>query len=1113
MSFRVAALVAAGLGLWFAAAQSPPGQPAASPRDRLERAYRASNRGVALLEQYDYPAAASAFREALQNEPALAAAHLNLSIALLYAGEPDAALPEARSAASALPNAPQPSFVLGLIARVDNRVEDAEAAFRRVIEIDRTDAASNVNLGQLLLQKRQYTEAVAAFRAAVAAEPYNATAAYGLATALTRSGDTGAGQQQMARFQTLRDSAYAVTYAQGYLQQGRYGEAIVSTGAEPELVDRSAPKVTFADAGAIGAAPAGQQGAVAEGGVSTLLFDADGDNDLDLLTTGGAATTLWRNDRGRFTHTDAIPSAAEPEGRASAGDFDNDGHADLFIAGRASSRLLHQRANGTFEDVTRASGIPATLHPGAASWVDVDHDGDVDLVTAGPIRLLRNNGNGTFVDVTREAGLSAGAEEGSGPAIVVPTDYDNRRDVDLLIVSGGGAPRLFRNMRDGTFQDVAAAAGLPREPVSAVAAADINKDGFIDFFFARVSGAAVFALSDGREHFVTRDAPSVSASASVAQFVDYDNDGLLDLVAITANGLRLLRNVGDGWSDDSSRVTIGAGIRSIALGDVDADGDTDVIAARSGADAHLWRNDGGNAHRSIAVSLAARVSNRSGLGAKVEIRAGSLRQMLETSAASPAVGPADLVFGLGSREAADVVRVLWPSGILQTELDPGAKTRVEELDRKPSSCPYLYTWNGSRFEFITDFLGGGEMGDWVGPGQFNTPDPDEYVRITGDQLRARDGRYDIRITNELEEAMFLDRVRLLVVDHPADEDVYPNEGLKDAPRPPFRLYATRDAHVPDRVIDDHGHDVRALVATRDRRWPDDFARAAIRGYAAPHTLTMSVGNAWDRAVLLLTGWTGYAFSSDNVAASQAGLVLQPPVIDVRDATGRWVTVENNVGFPVGRPQTVVVDLAGKWRGPSRDVRLSTTMPIYWDQVLVATADESAPRSITTLEPVQSTLHWRGFSAETSADGREPFGADYEKVSSISPWKTFAGAYTREGDVRSLLAKTDDMFVVAKPGDEIALSFDATAAPPLRQGWRRTFLLYADGFSKEMNIRSATPDSLGPLPFHGMSRYPLAGGEHYPRDEAHTRYLEHHNTRIVPRAIPSIDAAVAGRRQP
>ncbi len=96
-----------------------------------------------------------------------------------------------------------------------------------------------------------------------------------------------------------------------------------------------------------------------------------------------------------------------------------------------------------------------------------------------------------------------------------------------------------------------------------------------------------------------------------------------------------------------------------------------------------------------------------------------------------------------------------------------AVLKIEELDRKPSSCPYLYTWNGERFEFITDFLGGGEMGYWLAPGARNTPDPDEYVRIAGDRLRVRDGRYELRVTNELEESLFLDRVQLVAVAHPA----------------------------------------------------------------------------------------------------------------------------------------------------------------------------------------------------------------------------------------------------------------------------------------------------------------------------------------------------------
>ena len=820
-------------------------QPADTARDRLERAYRVNNVGVAHLEQYDYDAAADSFRQALQIDAGLSLAHLNLAIALLYGNHTDTAGAEARTAVAALPDRPQPSYVLGLIARADNRVDEAAAAFRRVLALDPTDVATKVNLGQVLLQQRSFDEAVQLFRDASSAEPYNATAAYNLATALTRAGQTDAGQQAMRRFQTLRDSAYAVTYAQGYLQQGRYAEAMASTGAEPELVDRAAPDVTFADAtsAAFAVAAAPTSAGAAPGAV--LLFDVDNDGDLDLFTVGADGQHLFRNDGGRFSDvTDAthLASSGAAAGIAAvAGDYDNDGRPDLLLLRNNGGALMHQRADGSFEDVTSAAGLPSqALRSRTAAWVDLDHDGDLDLVAGSPLHVWRNNGNGTFTDITSEAGIASALQ---GVAIV-PTDFDNRRDVDLLLLPERAQPILYRNMRDGTFRDAAAQTRLPRhQDYTAVAAADINKDGYTDFFFARAAGAGVFALSDGQEHFVTREGPAGSAGATAAQLFDYDNDGLVDLLLVTPNGLKLYRNLGDSWADETVHVKLDGltgDVRSLALGDIDGDGDTDIIGRLASGRVSVWRNEGASRRPSLRAALTARISNRSAAGARVEIRAGSLRGLRELALTTPAFAPADVSFGLGSRGTADVVRVLWPSGILQSETTIPSKgpMTIEELDRKPSSCPYLFTWNGSRFEFVTDFLGGGEMGDWIGPATWNTPDPDEYVRIRDDQLKPRNGRYELRITNELEEAMFLDQVRLIAVDHPADVDVYPNEGLKEPPRPAFKLYATRGAHVPRtrgrrarsrRTCADCR--ARSSMARRLRRASDSRVRRASHAYA------------------------------------------------------------------------------------------------------------------------------------------------------------------------------------------------------------------------------------------------------------------------------------------
>ncbi|HYJ46368.1 MAG TPA: hypothetical protein VEV81_07115, partial [Pyrinomonadaceae bacterium] len=594
---------------------------------------------------------------------------------------------------------------------------------------------------------------------------------------------------------------------------------------------------------------------------------------------------------------------------------------------------------------------------------------------------------------------------------------------------------------------------------------------------------------------------------------------------LTNSGVVVWRNLGDQFMNTSDRAVtheltsagdekIGSPGNLLASGDLDNDGDTDLIVRSASGALRVARNEGGNSNHSLHVNLTGRVSNRSAVGSKVEVRAGSLGQKLEVYSATPAPAPADVVFGLGARLSADAVRILWPAGIVQAEMesarasDPKKTTAilpVTELDKKPSSCPFLYTWNGDRFEFITDFMGGGEMGYQESPGRFNTPDPDEYVRIRSDQLKERDGRYELRVTNELEEVLYVDHLQLIALSHPQTVEVYPNEGMTEPPRP-FVLYKTRGARPPLSATDDRGRDVLPRLAKVDRQFVEDFPLDPVRGYAREHALTLKLdeeGARNKRTVLLLTGWTDYAFSSDNIAASHSGKESKLPALQVKDARGQWRTIIEDIGIPVGRPQTVTVDLTGKFLSPSREVRIVTSLRIYWDQILVDTSSGDAPVQMTRLDPLTADLHWRGYSSEVTPDGREPFGYDYEKVTASAPWKVFPGRYTREGDVRELLKATDDIFVISRTGDELSLSFDARALPALPKGWTRTFLLYADGFSKEMDINSASPDQVLPLPFHGMKRYPYGADENYPMTEARRAIMERYNTRVVISPLPTL----------
>jgi tetratricopeptide (TPR) repeat protein len=1184
-------IVVSIIALFFLSNSSSASKTALFPPDILfeenEEAYRANNIGVALLEQYKHKEGADEFRRALKINPELVMARINLCIALFYSQDLRPAQEAAKAALEIAPDAPQPHYILGLMARSENRLDDALASFQKVLKVDPKDVGANVNVGQIHSLRRQYDEAVKAFRVAMEAEPYNTSAVYNLATTLSRMGQREEAQELLQKFQVLRQSGAGTSIGTNYLEQGRYAEAIASTGMEKELVDKDAPNVTFKDATkevlplskttTKTSVPALDQTIKPStwseatkrklvqpfaGGATLFDFDADGYPDLLQLTQTGQK--LLRNNKGKFVDVTALSGDLNKLTTgigvgAVAGDYNNDTKPDIFILRYGTSSLYRNEGNGKFTDVTKEAEIPTYTYLSiSVAMLDADHDGDLDIFIAGfadiaknpfkdsknnvayfptsfalaPNMLLRNNGDGKFTDIST-ASKVAGP---TGRAVsIVPTDYDNRRDVDLMIANYGDTPTLFRNLRDSTFRNVAPEVlHVQKRTYAALAVCDYNKDSFPDFFFGDRFGSGIFATSDGRGGFVLATPPPELSSVRAAQFVDYDNDGLVDLIAVTDKGLRAARNVGirGGGSNDLVRganwqvVPIQAdnlsnvsSSRFIVSGDVDADGDVDLFARANDGSLKFIRNDGGNRNHSAHIRLEGKVSNRSGFGSKIDMRAGSLTQKLETYSSTPAPAPSEIIFGLGQREKPDAIRVIWPAGITQAETEilpsPQASraTTITELDRKPSSCPFLYTWNGERFVFLTDFMGGGEMAYWEGYGSYNHPDPDEYVRIAGDDLKPKDGRYELRVTNELEEVLYVDHLQLIAVDHPKGTEVYPNEGLANPTSSKFILYRTRAAKPPLSAIDDDGNDVLSRLVHVDRKYVDSFKLHSTRGYADEHSLILKLDDKKDfkgRALLLMNGWTDYAFSSDNVAASQMNKSLVFPSLQVKDKQGEWKTVIENIGIPVGRPQTMTVDLTGTFLSDSREVRIVTNMRVYWDQILVDTSNDESEVRMTQLEPIKADLRLRGFSLETSPDDKEPYGYDYDKVSFTSPWKNFAGTFTREGDVRKLLTEIDDIYVISRTGDEISLSFDANALPALSDGWSRTFLLYSFGYSKEMDINSGSPDVVMPLPFRGMTKYPYTAPESYPLTPERQSYLEQYNTRRVAFTIPRIESVLIAR---
>ena len=269
-----------------------------------------------------------------------------------------------------------------------------------------------------------------------------------------------------------------------------------------------------------------------------------------------------------------------------------------------------------------------------------------------------------------------------------------------------------------------------------------------------------------------------------------------------------------------------------------------------------------------------------------------------------------------------------------------------------------------------------------------------------------------------------------------------------------------------------------------------------------HDLVLDLGNVAsdnpDNLFLFLNGWIFPTDASINVAISQsAALKLIPPFLQVINENGEWQTVITNVGFPMGKNKTVVVDLTDKFLTADRSVRIRTNMEIYWDHIFFANLDQDASVQSTTLTPTEADLHYRGFSRMYRKGGRYgPHWFDYYDISEGQKWRDLTGNYTRYGDVRELLMEPDDMYIILNGGDEISIRFDASKLPDLPQGWKRDFLIYSIGWVKDGDMNTATGNTVGPLPFHGMTKYPYGENESYPSDPKHTSYRKTYNTRTV-----------------
>jgi tetratricopeptide (TPR) repeat protein len=1081
---------------------------------RLEAA-KLNNLGVAMMNQQLMEKAVAKFDAAYKLDPSLAVAELNKGIALLNQQK----LPEAEEALQQAvikdPENPRVWYNLGLVHRGEAKTAEAIADFQKVLKIDPTDPDAYYFLGTFYSQQQDYPKAIEAFQQALKINPLHASAEFGLARALQRSGKTDEAREHLKRFEYLTHNKISAPITLTYGEQGRYSVAQDVITNEPAVAPMI--PVTFVPQ-ELGAGKTGT------GGVCMLDVDGDGRWDILSLGEGDTAIRIFRNlGDGKFKEDPSSQYGLALKGQGvscAVGDYDNDGKNDLAVALRDRVVLFHNEGSGKFTDVTAKDGISPMNEPAGMTFVDYDHDGDLDLFITGKRVasakdstdnvVWRNNGNGTFTNWTKEAGFgSAGATTS-----VVLSDINNDRAVDLAVTGEGGAPVVYLNQREGPFKAMPLYDVTGLAPTAGVYVLDFNKDGWMDVALthAGAPGISLWRNVEGKR-FERVPLPITDATKGWGvTAIDFDNDGWIDLAAVvdTPKGieLRVFRNKGaQGFEDVSASLGLDKlklhDPRALIAADLDNGLAADLVVTQSGGDPVVLHNDGGNKNHALRIDLKGLADNKTGLGTKVEVFSNGLWQKFEVAGGAGYLsqGPPEILAGLGKNTNADIVRMLWPTGVLQDEIDVAVNKPASflELDRRGSSCPTLFAWNGERYEFITDVIGAGVIGHWISPTSKNTPDPDEWVKIDGSKLRAKYGYLSVRFGEPMEEVNYIDQLRMVAVDHPADVDVYPDERFLD--NPPFasgKTVATSRPHPSAGAWDDHGHDVRQLLSARDHQYVRDFTNLPYAGFANTHTLTLDLGK-WtpqNPLRLFLSGFIEYFSATSMYAAWQAELKPISPYVEAQMPDGTWKRVVDEMGFPAGLPRTITVDLSGKLPTGAQRIRITTNLQIYWDQVLVdnGPARESALRA-TELPLASATLGFRGYPRQVDGETPGDLTYYYEQASTTGPFSRFRGSYTQYGDVTALLTSIDNHFAIFGTGEDIDAEFDAAVLPALPQGWKRDYFFYANGFVKDMDFYEATPFTVADMPFHGMSTYPYPVTQHFPDGAQANRYRLEWNDRF------------------
>jgi hypothetical protein len=751
--------------------------------------------------------------------------------------------------------------------------------------------------------------------------------------------------------------------------------------------------------------------------------------------------------------------------------------------------------------------------------IDFDHDADLDLVVSSStgISLWSNRGDWTFADFTSYSRLPA-TNLVVTDILALDADRNVLNDFLLGSESTGDSLVLKSNLHGRYYQSPETWAESGFGGLRSIAAVDANADACWDVIGCGASGTFLTLMKSVGQHAWQPESRFKISGTPMHDLLtdDFDNDGYVDAVAWGPEAVEFFRGGAAGQLQLETAVlrNLRETVAVLAI-DLDLDQDLDLVCLEPSGQLRCFDNAGGNSNASLELVIRADEDgsqrprercNMHGVGSLVELKAGGHYQ-------AQIVRGTRTRFGLGSQNGADILRVLWTNGIPNNILDIQNRATVFDQQNLGGSCPYLYTWNGQRFEFCTDCLWAAPIGLQFAQGLAAPTRNWEHLRIDGRLLQPRNGEYILQLTEELWEAAYFDSVQLMAVDHPPEIEVYTNEKVGPGEMAEFKIHVVKHRQTPLRVMDSQGQDVSELVAKRDHRYSKTWERGLNQGLTETHWLELDLGELQDptQVTLFLTGWMFPTCTSINLAMTENPLKPKqmPPSIWMPNAEGEWIETIPYAGFPGGKTKTIAIDLSNKFPCDDYRLRVICNMELCWDEIFFTSGDQglAAPQAgeaadrlpyrVSRLPLVHADLHYRGFSELVPQPFNAPKRFEYESVTQASIWPPMQGAFTRYGEVTELLTVPDDLQVVIGAGDEITLRFEA-APMTLPEGWVRDFVLTNIGWDKDADLNTIQGQQVEPLPFRAMTQYPYEPGQSFPDSDMHRDFLQTFQTRIQSR---------------